>query len=382
MYAVPVLDDYVGDARTALVALIVAVGCVLLIACVNVANLLLTHAAGRTREMAVRAALGADRRRLVRQLLTESLLLAHRRRRARRRRRDADVHGALASDSARAHGSEPRDARYAGALRDRRRFRSSRACSSAWRPAWRASRVETTMPVTRSSRGVVGSGTRLRSALVVAEIALATVVLIAAGLFVRASVRREPSRWASNHPRVLTMRTSLPRGAYSDPVRRTQFVDSVLERVRPLPGVISAGFTSAAPFTWKGGTCGFRPEGLPIDRSLHYDANNRTVSPGYMETMGFTLRAGRFFDDRDSPRARRSASSTRPWRGSTGPVWIPSAAGSGDRPELAVAHNRRHRRGHPRDGHRAADAGGDVLSDRAVRGELDVAARSRPQDER
>ena len=299
MYAVPVLDDYVGDARTALIALIVAVGCVLLIACVNVANLLLTHAAGRTRELAVRTALGADRRRLVRQLLTESLLLAI----------AGGVLGVVVATQSFTVLSLLIPHALTGLSRvtlDMRVLFVTGALSIltgvlfGLAPAWRASRVETTMSVTRSSRGVVGSGTQLRSALVVAEIALATVVLIAAGLLVESfrSARAVPLGFEPSH--VLTMRTSLPRGAYSDPVRRTQFVDSVLERVRPLPGVISAGITSAAPLTWKGGTSGFRPEGLPIDRSLHYDANNRTVSPGYMETMGFTLRAGRFFDDRDS----------------------------------------------------------------------------------
>jgi predicted permease len=299
MYAVPLLDDYVGDARTALIALVVAVGCVLLIACVNVANLMLTHAAGRAREMAVRTALGADRRRLVRQLLTESLLLAF----------AGGILGVVVAAqsfgllsllipralSGLSHVTlDPRVLLVTTALAVLTGLLFGIA------PAWRASRVETAMSVTRSSRGVLGSGTRFRSALVVTEIALATAVLIAAGLLVQSfrAVRAVPLGFEP--AQVLTMRTSLPRRAYADPAKRTQFVEAVLERVRQLPGVTSAGIASALPLVWKGGTAGFIPEGVPIDRSLHYDANNRTASTGYMETLGFTLKSGRFFDSRDS----------------------------------------------------------------------------------
>ncbi|HKW01401.1 MAG TPA: ABC transporter permease [Vicinamibacterales bacterium] len=299
LYAVPLLDDYVGDTRTALVALVVAVGCVLLIACVNVANLMLTHAAGRTREMAVRTALGADRRRLVRQLLTESLLLAF-------------AGGALGIAVAtqtftvlsvlipKALSGLSHVTLDVRVLAVTTGLAVLTGLLFGIAPAWRASRVETAMSVTRSSRGVLGSGTRVRSALVVTEIALATAVLIAAGLLVQSlrAVHAVPLGFEPAH--VLTIGASLPRRAYSDPVRRTQFVDSVLDRVRQLPGVTSAGVTSAVPLVWKGGTSGFIPEGVAIDRSLHYDANNRTVTPGYMETLGFTLRSGRFFDSRDS----------------------------------------------------------------------------------
>jgi putative ABC transport system permease protein len=99
---------------------------------------------------------------------------------------------------------------------------------------------------------------------------------------------------------VLTMQLNLPRRTFAESEKRTEFVDAVLERVQPLPGVSTAGITSAVPLSWKGGTNGFIPEGVPRDTSLPYDANDRTVSPGYMEAMGLTLRAGRFFDARDS----------------------------------------------------------------------------------
>ena len=133
----------------------------------------------------------------------------------------------------------------------------------------------------------------------IGEIALATVLLVGAGLFV-ASLRSVRAVDLGFQPaQVLTLRLELPRGAYADPVKRTQFVDAVLERVRALPGVDAAGFSSAVPLVWKGGTTGFIQEGLPIDRTRPYDANNRTVSPGYMETMGQPLVAGRFFDARD-----------------------------------------------------------------------------------
>ncbi len=298
MYSVPLLDDYVGDTRTGLLVLLAAVGCILLIACVNVANLMLTHAAGRAREMAVRTALGANRRRLIRQLLTESLLLSI----------AGGVLGVVVASQSfpvltqlvpHALAGLSQVTLDAGVLLVTGGVSVLTGLLFGIAPAWRASRVEVAMSATRSMRGVIGSGTRLRSGLVVVEIALATVVLIAAGLIVQSfeAVRAVPLGFVP--AQVLTMRIHLPRRSYADPVRRTQFVDGVLDRVRRLPGVDAAGFASAIPLVWKGGTAGFTPEGLPANPSLPYDANNRTISAGYMETMGMTLREGRFFDSRD-----------------------------------------------------------------------------------
>jgi putative ABC transport system permease protein len=298
MFAVGLLDDYVGQTRTALLALIGAVGCVLLITCTNVAILLLAQSAGRASELAVRAALGADRRRLLRQLLTESLLLAAL----------AGVIGtALATLAFPLLGQMiPRAlSGLASVALDLRVLAVTAGLSALTAglfgivPAWRASRVGTAAGARVATRGVIDGGNRLRSALVIGEIALATVLLIGAGLFV-ASLRSVQAVDLGFRPAgVLTMRLELPRRAYADPVRRTQFVDAVLARVRALPGVESAGFAGAVPLVWKGGTAGFMPEGLPLDPSRPYDANNRIVSPGYMETMGLTLVSGRFFDARD-----------------------------------------------------------------------------------
>ena len=299
MYAVPVLADYVGDTRTALVVLLLAVACVLLIACVNVANLLMTQAAGRAREMAVRAALGANRRRIVRQLLTESVLLAL-------------VGGAVGVLVAlpSVSGLErlvPTAMRSLSRVTLDPAVLSATAVMSALTgilfgvvPAWRASRIELTAATTPlGGRGVIGGGARLRTGLVVAEVALATVLLVGAGLLVQ-SFRAARSVTLGFRPDgVLSMRVQLPRRAYAAPAARTQFVDTVLDRVRAVPGVAAAGYTSAVPLVWKGGTNGFVPEGQSINSSLSYDALNRTVSPGFMETMGMTRREGRFFDGRD-----------------------------------------------------------------------------------
>ena len=304
MYAVPMLDDYVGDTRQALVILLLAVGCVLVIACVNVANLLMTQAAGRAREMAVRMALGANRRRLVRQLLTESVLLS--------------VVGGIAglalawpSLSVLQRLVPPAMQTMSHVSLDPLVLACTAALAAATgiafgiAPAWRASRVETTR---HFGRGVIGSGTTLRTALVVGEVALAMVLLVGAGLLVQSfrAVRAVPLGFRTDG--ILTLRAQLPRRAYADATSRTQFVDAVLARVRELPGVVAAGYTSAAPLVWKGGTSDFVAEGLVPDKSLSYQAANRVVSAGYMETMGLTLREGRFFDDRD--------------RGETAPVGI------------------------------------------------------------
>ncbi len=184
MYAVPLLDDYVGDARALLVTLLVAVGGILLIACANVANLMLTHAVGRAREMAVRTALGASRTRLIRQLVTESLLLAA-------------AGGAVGIALARPSFSvlallvPPALSDLGRVTLDWRVLAATASVSVLTGvlfgivPAWRASRVQLAAGALRSSRGVVGAGSRLRSTFVVAEIALTTMLLIAAGLFVK-----------------------------------------------------------------------------------------------------------------------------------------------------------------------------------------------------
>jgi putative ABC transport system permease protein len=299
MYAVPVLADYVGDTRSALVILLLAVGCVLLIACVNVANLLMTQAAGRAREMAVRAALGASRRRIARQLLTESVLLAL----------VGGTVGVLVAVPA-VNGLErlvPPAMRSLSHVTLDPTVLTATAVLSALTgvlfgvaPAWRASRVELTASTTRlGGRGVVGSGARLRTGLVVAEVALATVLLVGAGLLVQSfrAARGVALGFRSNG--VLTLRLQLSRRPYAAPEARTRFVDAVLDRVRALPGIAAAGYASTVPLVWKGGTDGFTAEGEPVNSSLSYDALNRTVSPGYMETMGMTLREGRFFDERD-----------------------------------------------------------------------------------
>ena len=299
MYAVKLLDDYVGDTRVVLVVLLGAVGCVLLVACANVANLLLTRATGRAREMAVRAALGADRRRLVQQGLTESLILAA-------------VGGALGiavayvSFGTLKHlvpapladlsqvGLDP------GVLAATAVVIVLTGVLFGLAPAWRASRVDLATAGNRlSSRGVVAGPTRLGRGLVVAEIALASVLLVGAGLLVESFWSIRSVNLGFRPDRVLTARVQLPRSAYGEFARRGHFVSDVLVRVRALPGVESAGYTSAVPLVWKGGTSGFVAEGVPRDPSLPRDATNRVVSPGYMETIGMTLRAGRFFEASD-----------------------------------------------------------------------------------
>ena len=172
MYAVPLLADYVGDTRTALVVLLLAVGCVLLIACVNVANLLMTQAAGRAREMVVRAALGANRQRIARQLLTESVLLGL----------VGGAFGVLVALPA-VSGLErlvPPAMRGLSRVTLDPAVLSATAVVSALTgilfgvaPAWRASRIEFTAATTPlGGRGVIGGGARLRTGLVVAEVAL------------------------------------------------------------------------------------------------------------------------------------------------------------------------------------------------------------------
>ncbi len=296
MFAVPLLDDYVGDTRAVLIVLLAAVAGVLLVACANVANLLLTGAMGRSREMAVRAALGANRRRLIRQLMTESLLLAV-------------CGGALGiavanwSFGTLAHLVPAPLADLSRVGLDNRVLAATAAVTMltgalfGLAPAWRASRVD--FGAGSSTRGLVGGPGRLGNMLVVTEIALATVLLVGAGLFIQSYRTISHVNLGFTPDHVLTAQVQLPRSSYASFNRRLDFVRSVTDRAGRLPGVVSVGYTSAAPLQWKGGTSGFMPEGRPINRQLSYDAVNRVVSPGYMTTIGMTLREGRHFTEHD-----------------------------------------------------------------------------------
>ena len=291
-------EQLAGDVRPALIVLLVAVGFVLLIACANIANLLLARGASRFREIAVRTALGAGRGRIVRQLLTESVLLA--------------VAGGIAglffawsSFSFLKQIIPDNMALNAGVRIDARIFGFTLLLSLltgivfGLAPALQAAKIDLNEALKQSGgRTGIGFGhRRLRGALVVIEIALALVLLVGAGLLTRAFLRLRALDIGVNPENVLTLRTMLPRNKYGELPKRDAFYRQALERVRALPGVVSAGYATAMPLTWKGGTNGFIIEGR--DQGPGQDAQCRQVSTGYMETMGVKLRQGRFFDYHD-----------------------------------------------------------------------------------
>jgi putative ABC transport system permease protein len=296
-------EQLAGNVRPALIVLLVAVGFVLLIACANIANLLLARGAARFREIAVRTALGAGRMRIVRQLLTESMLLA--------------VAGGLAgllfawsSFSFLKQIIPDNMVLNAGVKIDARIFGFTLLLSFltgivfGLAPALQAAKIDLNEAL-KQGGGRTGTGAghrRLRSALVVVEIALALVLLVGAGLLIRAFLRLRALDVGVNPENVLTLRTMLPRNKYGELPKRDAFYRQALERVRALPGVVSAGYTTAMPLTWKGGTNGFTIEGR--EQGPEQDAQSRQVSAGYMETMGVKLRQGRFFDDHDDAQSQ------------------------------------------------------------------------------
>jgi putative ABC transport system permease protein len=295
----PLRDQVVGDARGSLVVLLVAVAFVLLIACANVAGLLLARAVARRREIALRMALGAHRFRVVRQLLTESLLLA-------------TVAGVLGSLLAYAsfsflQGLIPEQMALAASLKlDTRILVFTLAISIVTGiifglvPALQAAKFDLNDALKQSSTRATASG-RLRGTLIVFEVALSIVLLVGAGLLIQTLFQLFRQYSVLEPEKVLTMRTILPREKYKEPQVRDNFYQAVLQRVEHLPGVASAGYTTSVPLSWKGGTSGFYPEGIkaPIP-GLAYDANHRQVSAGYLKTMNIPLREGRYFDGRDN----------------------------------------------------------------------------------
>jgi len=294
-------ERIVGEIRPALLVFLGAVALVLLIACANVANLMLVRVAARERELTIRAALGASRRRLVRQLLTESVLLA--------------LAGGVLGLGLAVWGVSALRALDPGTLPRLDEVRlDARALAFALVlsvgtgllfgvvPAVRARRFDLRGGLAEGGRALSGarSAARTRSALVLAEVALASVLLVGAALLLRTFVgltRVDPGIAVDG---ILTARVTLPRSRYDDPARQVAFGDALLDRARALPGVGSAALGSAAPVDdavpyWAIALAGV--EQPPPD--VVQDAVVYRASPEYFHTFGLPLIRGRLFEAAD-----------------------------------------------------------------------------------
>jgi predicted permease len=300
---VPLREQISGDARPLLIALLCAAGCVLLIACANIANLLLAQGTARQREMAVRASLGAGRRRLVRQLITESLLLAG---------LGAAAGVVLARLGLRVLETLVPTGLAAVRLQlDARLLLFAVAVSLATgilfgaAPALTAARVELNDALKQGGRGSAG-GRRgfLRDALVVAQVSMALVLLSGAALMIRTLYQLSQVDTGIRIDHLLTVQTFLPPTRYPDGARRLAFAESVLRKVSALPGVVDAGYTSNLPFTTRGNSTGYVVQSQDPGDFQAQDALFRVVTPTLLPTLGARLREGRFPDDRDRENTR------------------------------------------------------------------------------
>ena len=305
----PYLDDIVGDIRLPLYILLAAVGFVLLIACTNVANLLLAKAAPRQREIALRTALGARRYHLLRQLLTESMLLAIL----------AGGIGVLLGTwgttalVALSPESLPR-ARDIGFDWRVLAFTSVIALTTGivfgLMPAIWGPRVDLTDALKEGSRGATSGGGRLRQLLVVAEVALSVVLLVGAGLMLRSfsSLRNVNPGFRQDH--ALTLRVSLPvpdgRISDADEARFVSFFDRTLTRLSQVPGVTAAGASNMVPLDGGATDRLIEVEGyIPRDSADMPDAQNRQVTPGWFSAMGIPLVSGRVIEHSDDDKTQR-----------------------------------------------------------------------------
>jgi putative ABC transport system permease protein len=299
------LADLTGRSQRLLVALVVGVGFLLLICCANVANLLLARGVAREGEVAVRLSLGAGRGRLVRQLLTESLVLALL----------GGAAGVLLAFWMRPllRALNPIQAVGLGAhLTDFRLDARVLVFSLALTlltaalfglaPAIRAARsADPVAALKREHRGGVASGRRSLGALVVAEIAVAATLLAGGGLMVQSFRRLQGLELGFRPEKLLTMELPLSPAKYAEQTRQVQLTERVLERVRALPDVVAAGTTMNIPLQ-RGVTLDsvYEAEGRPPANPSEVPITaHRMVSPGYMETLGLTLARGRLLDESD-----------------------------------------------------------------------------------
>jgi putative ABC transport system permease protein len=301
--AVPLRDELVGSIRPLLAILLGAVAVVLAVACANVAGLLVARATSRSREIAVRRALGASRSRVVRQLLVEGTLLSL----------AGGLVGAVWTqwgvalllaaipDSMLAAMPYLRDASVdARALAFALVVALATGLLFSLAPALHAAGadVHTALKerVATSDRG----RSRLRTGLVVFEIALSLVLLVGAGLMVRSLDRLLATSPGFEPDRLLTFRISLPQERYATPARVEQLHQELVGRLASAPGVVGVATTDRLPLTGGGGTGHFVVRGLAgVSPDLEHEANMRTVSSGYFRVMKIPVVAGREFEERD-----------------------------------------------------------------------------------
>ncbi|MBI4624109.1 MAG: ABC transporter permease [Verrucomicrobia bacterium] len=305
-FVAPEQQYFTRNWRAMLWTLLGAVGCVLLIACANVASLLLVRAANRQRELSVRAALGASRPRLLGQLITESLLLAVLGGAAGTliavwTREALRAHPLIASMDIAAITMDGRMVAFVIGLS------VLTALGFGLAPAWLASRVNLNEALKQGPRGNSESPAagRLRRILVVLEVACAVVLLSGAGLLLRSFIRLAYVDLGLVPEHAVQYSLALPTAKYPTPERQVAFVDAVLSRLETTPGIEVAGVTRNVPFASTArSTMEFRIEGRPeVDRTLWPRTRWSMVSPGYFPSTGIRLLRGRLFNAQDNAQA-------------------------------------------------------------------------------
>lgn len=300
-FAVPIAEEVGGGARTALLTLFAAVGLLLLLTCVNVANLLLTRADGMSREMAVRAALGAGRGRLVRMTLTESILLAL----------GGGLlglgvgFGALRLIVASAPTSVPRTADLGidpAVLGFTLLLSVLTGLLFGAAPALRLSQTSLAGSLKDGNKGSEGPGRRqARSLLIASEMALAIMLVIGAALLVQSFRKLVATDPGFDPGKSLTLRLALPVPSYPAIPDLVRFYEQLRHEVAALPGVQAAGLVRVLPLADDIGDAGMAIEGKTPASDQGWSADWQVVTPGYFQAIGMRLVKGRFFDDRDTP---------------------------------------------------------------------------------
>jgi putative ABC transport system permease protein len=294
----PLKDRIVGESRTALWVLFGAVGLVLLIACANFANLLLARGAAREQELVIRQAMGAGRGRLLRQLLTESALLA--------------CLGGAAGLLLAWWGVEALVAlkpenlpRLESISLDGRVFGFALAVSLltgivfGLAPAWLATRLNVSAALKEGGRGAVsGARQRLRSALVVAELALALILLVGAGLLIKSFWQLRTIQPGFNPNNLLTLRVELPEARYKEIETQSQFRRTLLDSLNTVPGV-QAALVSEVPLSGDWLSHDFTREGWQLKQGDEPEVWTRSIEGAYLRTMQIPLLAGRDFTTQD-----------------------------------------------------------------------------------